>query len=81
MFTYLYCEGVGSWRTITAATSPGGTLPDVTPNDQERRGGRKRCLLLARAGLSSYICGLCTMGVNLSVLGVVVLESLPYYRF
>jgi hypothetical protein len=43
--------------------------PDVTPNDQERRRGRERCVPLARAGLSSYLCRLCTMCVSLPRLG------------
>jgi hypothetical protein len=34
--------------------------PDVKPNDQERRKGRERCLLVAQAGLASYLCRLCT---------------------
>jgi hypothetical protein len=31
--------------------------------------GKERCLLLARAGLSSYLCRLCAMCVNPSMLG------------
>jgi hypothetical protein len=49
--------------------------PDVTPNDQERRRGRKRCLSLTRAGLFCYLCRLCTVCVHLSVLRVV--STLP----
>jgi hypothetical protein len=45
--------------------------PDVTSNDQEKRRGMKRALSLAQAGLSSYLCRLCTPCVHLSVLGVV----------
>jgi hypothetical protein len=43
--------------------------PDGTSNGQERRMGRKRCLSLARAGLLSYLCMLCTMCASLSRLG------------
>jgi hypothetical protein len=43
--------------------------PNVSRNDQERRKGGERCLLVARAGLSSYLCRLCTLCVHLSVLG------------
>jgi hypothetical protein len=32
----------------------------VTPNNQERKGKRKM-LVLARAGLSSYLCRLCVV--------------------
>jgi hypothetical protein len=42
--------------------------PNVNPNDQERR-RRERCLFLARAGPSSYLCRLCTMCGSLSRLG------------
>jgi hypothetical protein len=45
--------------------------PSADPNDQEGGKGRQRCLLLAQAGLSSYLCMLCTMCVSLSGLGVV----------
>src|SRR5271170_7555244 len=45
------------------------TEPNVNPNDQERGRGRERCLSLALAGLSSYLCRLCPMCVSLSRLG------------
>src|SRR5271168_3258985 len=45
--------------------------PNVNPNDQERGKGRERCLLLALAGLSSYLCRLRTLCVHQSVLGVI----------
>jgi len=45
--------------------------PNINPDDQERREEKEKMLVLARAGLSSYLCRLCTMYVNLSVLGVV----------
>jgi hypothetical protein len=67
--TVNYYEGVGSWRTTTTTTVPGGgrelcrTSPLMT---KERRGGRKRCLSLARAGLSSFLCRLYTMCASLS---------------
>ena len=41
----------------------------LKPNDQERRKGRERCSLVARAGLASYLCRLCTLCVHPSVLG------------
>jgi hypothetical protein len=37
----------------------------------------KRCVSLALAGLSSYLCRLCTLCVHLSVLGVV--STPPHY--
>src|SRR5277367_6365273 len=43
--------------------------PNVKPNDQQREKGRERCLLVAQAGLASYLCRLCTLSVHLSVLG------------
>jgi hypothetical protein len=43
--------------------------PNVKPNDQGRRKGRERCLLLALAGLSGYLCRVCPMCVGSSRLG------------
>jgi hypothetical protein len=45
------------------------TEDNVYPNNQETR-GKRRMLLLARAGLSSYLCRLCTICVSQSRLGV-----------
>jgi len=44
--------------------------PSPTAILTTKRGkGRERCLLIALAGLSSYLCRLCPMYVNLSRLG------------
>jgi hypothetical protein len=45
---------------------------------QGKKEKRKDSWLLARAGLSSYLCRLCTMCVNLSMLGVV--STTPHYE-
>jgi hypothetical protein len=73
-------------QAARATTSPGGegglcrTTSVVQQSlgrahtDTRKQGkeeGKKRCLFLARAGLSSYLSRLCTMCVNLSILGVV----------
>ena len=70
----------------TTTTSPGyeGGLRRTTSVGQQSLGrahtdtrtqgkeqGKKRCLFLARAGLSSYLYRLRTMCINLSMLGVV----------
>jgi hypothetical protein len=52
--------------------------PDVTSNDEKRRKGRRRGFLLARRGLPSYLCRLCTLRVHLSVLGEV--STPPQYH-
>jgi hypothetical protein len=67
-------EPRGRKRTLPYTLACTGKVqvgPSADPNDQEGGKGRERCLLLAQAGLSSYLCRLCTMCVSLSRLGVV----------